>query len=106
MYLVITQCFASRVGGIENLLTNLALNLALTNEVRVFADSHSRINDEIFDSKIKELNDFVPVGVKSVIQEGFINVKKPLVLDTDMINWNPAKFLGGADPTGNLKFKA
>ena len=52
MYLVITQCFASRVGGIENLLTNLALNLALTNEVRVFADSHSRINDEIFDSDL------------------------------------------------------
>ena len=63
------------------------------------------VHDEIFDSKIKELNDFVPVGVKSVIQEGFINVKKPLVLDTDMINWNPAKFLGGADPTGNLKLK-
>jgi len=63
------------------------------------------VHDEIFDSKIKELNEFVPVGVKSIIQEGFINVKKPLVLDTDMINWNPAKFLGGADPTGNLKLK-
>ena len=55
MYLIITQCFASRVGGIENLVTNLALNLSIKNEVVVFADSHLYIQDEIFDSSKKNL---------------------------------------------------
>ena len=52
---------------------------------------------------VKELNESVPIGVEPSLQQGFINVKNPLVLDTDMINWNPAKFLGGSDPSGNLK---
>ena len=55
MYLIITQCFASRVGGIENLVTNLALNLSIKNEVVVFADSHLYIQDEVFDSSKKNL---------------------------------------------------
>ena len=61
------------------------------------------IPDEVMDFIVKELNESVPIGVEPSLQQGFINVKNPLVLDTDMINWNPAKFLGGSDPSGNLK---
>mgnify|MGYP005990085427 CR=1 FL=1 len=61
------------------------------------------VPDEVMDFIIKELNESVPIGVEPSLQQGFINVKNPLVLDTDMINWNPAKFLGGSDPSGNLK---
>lgn len=50
MYIVITQCFASKVGGIESLMTNLALAIAKTNEVKVFADQHFYVQDAIFDS--------------------------------------------------------
>jgi len=51
MYVFTTQCFASRVGGTEDLMTNLALSLAEKYEVVVFADQHLYIQDEIFDSK-------------------------------------------------------
>lgn len=61
------------------------------------------VPDEVMDFIVKELNESVPIGVEPSLQQGFINVKNPLVLDTDMINWNPAKFLGGSDPSGNLK---
>ena len=61
------------------------------------------VPDEIYDSLAKELNEIVPIGVEPKLQKGFINVKNPLVLDTDFINWNPSKFLGGSDLTGNLK---
>jgi len=63
------------------------------------------IPDDVMDFIVKELNDSVPMGVEPSLQQGFINVKNPLVLDTDMINWNPAKFLGGSDPEGKLKLK-
>ena len=61
------------------------------------------IPDDVMDFIVKELNESVPIGVEPSLQQGFINVKNPLVLDTDMINWNPSKFLGGSDPTGGLK---
>ena len=50
MYIFTTQCFASRVGGTEDLMTNLALSIADKHEVAVFADQHFYIQDEIFDS--------------------------------------------------------
>ena len=40
MILILTQCFPSRVGGIESLVSNLALELGKNNKVIVFADQH------------------------------------------------------------------
>ena len=63
------------------------------------------VPDEVMDFIVKELKDSVPRGVEPSLQQGFINVKNPLILDTDMINWSPAKFLGGHDPEGKLKLR-
>ncbi len=51
MYLILTQCFASRIGGIEDLMTNFSLNLAIRENVKVFADQNLIAQDEIFDRK-------------------------------------------------------
>ena len=55
MYLFLTQCFASRVGGIEDLITNFSLTLGAKKEVKVFADQHLVAQDELFDLKNKKL---------------------------------------------------
>ena len=54
MILILTQCFPSRVGGIESLISNLALGLSKKNKVIVFADQHHPLNDSIFDNKYKK----------------------------------------------------
>lgn len=53
MILILTQCFPSRLGGIESLVSNLALELGKSNQVVVFADSHDAVNDAIFDNQSK-----------------------------------------------------
>ena len=53
MILILTQCFPSRIGGVESLISNLAIELSNTEKVTVFADSISLINDKIFDNKYK-----------------------------------------------------
>ena len=40
MIIILTQCFPSRVGGIESLVSNLALSLGKKEKVIVFADHH------------------------------------------------------------------
>ena len=55
MYIFITQCFASRIGGIENLMTNFALSLASKHKVKVFADQHLYVQDKIFDLENNKL---------------------------------------------------
>lgn len=60
------------------------------------------IPDKIMDDFVEEYLTATPSGVDPKVRQGFINVKNPLILDTDMINWNPAKFLGGYDPDGKL----
>ena len=45
MYLILTQCFPSRLGGIESLMSNLAINIGKKNKVLVFADQHHIKND-------------------------------------------------------------
>ena len=53
MILIITQCFPSRFGGIENLVSNLALNLSKSEKVIVFADVNDSVNDKLFDDMYK-----------------------------------------------------
>ena len=54
MYIFLTQCFPSRIGGIESLVSNLALTIAKNNKVIVLADQHNYILDAIFDQKHKD----------------------------------------------------
>ena len=53
MIVILTQCFPSRVGGIESLISNLALALSEENKVIVFADRHNIFFDAIYDNQIK-----------------------------------------------------
>ena len=53
MIIILTQCFPSRIGGIENLMFNLSYYLSKNNEVVVLADQHNIIKDTVFDNKFK-----------------------------------------------------
>ena len=54
MIIILTQCFPTRIGGIENLIFNLSYFLSKNNKVIVLADQHDVINDTIFDNKFKD----------------------------------------------------
>ena len=54
MILILTQCFPSRLGGIESLVSNLSLALSKKEKVLVFADSHNVFYDVIFDNQFKD----------------------------------------------------
>ena len=54
MILILTQCFPSRIGGIESLISNLAVGLSKNENTIVFADRHNFYHDNIFDQKHKE----------------------------------------------------
>ena len=49
MIIILTQCFPSRVGGIETLMYNLALHLSSSKDVIVLADQQNFKEDNIFD---------------------------------------------------------
>ena len=54
MIIILTQCFPSRTGGIETLISNLALGLSKDKKVIVFADRHHLFFDAIYDNKVKD----------------------------------------------------
>jgi len=52
MIIILTQCFPPRVGGIENLIENLSLELSTTHEVLVLADQYDKSKDYVYDSNV------------------------------------------------------
>ena len=54
MYIILTQCFPTRIGGIESLVSNLALSIGKNNKVIVFADRQNVFQDIIYDDRHKE----------------------------------------------------
>ena len=54
MILILTQCFPSRFGGIESLVSNLALSLSKSEKIIVFADRHHIFYDSIYDNNHKD----------------------------------------------------
>ena len=105
MIIILTQCFPSRVGGIESLMSNLALELGKKEKVVVFADQYHLLDDTIFDNenknkiiikrfgglkyldveKVKELKNFVlSKKIKMVIADTW----KSLELLIDLLNKN------------------
>ena len=47
MIIILTQCFPSRVGGIETLMYNLALHLSRSKDVIVLADQQNFKEDNL-----------------------------------------------------------
>ena len=106
MIIILTQCFPSRLGGIESLVSNLALGLSKNSKVIVFADRHHLFFDTIYDNnmknnflvrrtsgikffrrrrKIKELKPFISSGkIDCVIADSW----KSLELCIDLLNKN------------------
>ena len=54
MIIVLTQCFPPRIGGIENLISNLVLQLSEKEKIIVFADQQHVFNDTIYDQSVKD----------------------------------------------------
>ena len=54
MIAILTQCFPSRIGGIESLISNLAHELSKYKKVIVFADQHNLTLDKKYDNKFKD----------------------------------------------------
>ena len=54
MYIILTQCFPTRIGGIESLVSNLALSIGKNNKVIVFADRQNVFQDIIYDDRQKD----------------------------------------------------
>lgn len=53
MIIILTQCFPSRVGGIENLMYNLSMSLGLQKKVLVLADAFELKRDSVVDASLK-----------------------------------------------------
>ncbi len=51
MIIILTQCFPPTIGGIENLVENLSIELSKTYKVLVLADDHDKKNDNYYNSK-------------------------------------------------------
>jgi phosphatidyl-myo-inositol dimannoside synthase len=54
MIIILTQCFPPKIGGIENLIENLSIELSKTHEVLVLADQHDKKNDSYYDLKYEK----------------------------------------------------
>ena len=54
MIIILTQCFPSRVGGIETLMYDIALNLSHKHDVKVLADQQDSAKDLDFDKNNKK----------------------------------------------------
>ena len=54
MIIIMTQCFPSRLGGIESLVSNLALGLSKKDKVMVLADKYHYFHDSIYDNLYKD----------------------------------------------------
>ena len=60
MIIILTQCFPPRVGGIENLVENLSIELSKNHEVLVLADQHHKSKDALYD--VSNKNNPITIG--------------------------------------------
>ena len=73
MIIILTQCFPPAIGGIENLIENLSIELSKTHEVLVLADQHNKMNDSYYDSKYNET-----ISIKRISGIKFLRKRKKL----------------------------
>jgi hypothetical protein len=57
MIIILTQCFPPGLGGIENLVKNLSIELSNNHEVLVLADQRNKLKDTLYD--VKNKNNFL-----------------------------------------------
>ena len=64
MIIILTQCFPTRVGGIETLMYDIASYLSFKHDVKVLADEHDSYKDLEFDKNNKNFSTFRFKGLK------------------------------------------
>ncbi len=64
MIIILTQCFPTRVGGIETLMYDIASNLSFKHDVKVLADEHDTYKDLEFDKNNNNFSIFRFKGLK------------------------------------------
>ena len=75
MIIILTQCFPSRVGGIETLMYDLALNLSLKHDVKVLADQQDSAKDLEFDKNNKNFSILRFKGLKFLRKRKKVYIK-------------------------------
>ena len=76
MIIILTQCFPSRVGGIETLMYDIALNLSLKHNVKVLADQQDSAKDLEFDKNNKNFSILRFKGLKFLRKRNKFNQLK------------------------------
>ena len=76
MIIILTQCFPSRVGGIETLMYDIALNLSLKHNVKVLADQQNSAKDLEFDKNNKNFSILRFKGLKFLRKRNKFNQLK------------------------------
>ena len=76
MIIILTQCFPSRVGGIETLMYDIALNLSHKHDVQVLADQQNSAKDLEFDKNNKNFSILRFKGLKFLRKRNKFNQLK------------------------------
>ena len=76
MIIILTQCFPSRVGGIETLMYDIALNLSHKHDVKVLADQQNSAKDLEFDKNNKNFSILRFKGLKFLRKRNKFNQLK------------------------------
>ena len=82
MIAILTQCFPSRIGGIESLISNLAMGLSKVCEVVVFADKYEMLAPVIASLQYKssEWEGLIDSTLKEIAATSSARVKSDLYL--------------------------
>ncbi len=81
MIIILTQCYPPQIGGIENLIENLSIQLSKTYVVKVLADQKSKIDNKINEQlNIQNLTVHRIGGIKFIRRRKKVNELKKLLL--------------------------
>jgi len=81
MIIILTQCFPSRIGGIESLMYNLSIALSDHKKILVLADAHDAEKDRDFDLNLNK-----KVEIKRVSGLKFFRRRKKINLLKSILN--------------------
>ena len=122
MIIILTQCFPSRVGGIETLMYNLALHLSRSKDVVVLADQQNFKEDNIFDQNEinfstkrfrgikflrnrKKFNELKKIHVSSKIDAVISDSWKSLEVTIDFLKKNKIPVIEGLEKSSLTRNK-
>ena len=84
MIIILTQCFPSRVGGIETLMYDIALNLSHKHNVKVLADQQDSTKDLEFDKNNKNFSILRFKGLKFLRKRKKFNQLKNICVSNNI----------------------